>query len=448
MTSRAEVLDRIAREIVSIRPERYTMSAAEIAESVKTWKEPSKAQIEAENYRKPRLSLYGLSVAIENPRGTRRKPEWPPLAHHYGHLSRVAGRPAPEGHDDEAIDCVVGPHPESEIIFVVDQEHPSGRYDECKVLFGFRNMKEARQGYLDNYPSDWHCGPITALTTDQFRAWLEDGNPKQRIAEQVSRYGAKYAFDDLHPRAEDNKRFVDKHKSVTLAQTLRHPATSGERSHYKKYADFVKVGGTKPLPFKDWLTFHRTAKYHKAQKEREDVAKTSPGGRDSEGIEKDQAADARSGQNVDQGSRKGPRNSGAVGPGSEAEQLIGGKADNRSERTFDPNELSKGRKVESEHTDNPAVAEEITSDHLAEDPRYYDKLLQMEAGNADSDESETVDQDEDTDEDSQQERSEDSTEFTPSRPSRSVGSPSKHSLKAIHSFAASMYANYYQDQGK
>jgi len=180
-------------------------------------------------------------------------------------------------------------------------------------------------------------------------------------------YAAKYGFEDLHPRAEDNKRFIDKHKSVTLAQTLRHPATSGEKNHYKKYTDFVKVGGTKPLPFKAWLEFHRTAKYHKAQKEREDAAKS--------------------------------------------EQLIGGN--NRPESTFDPNELEK-----------------------------------VEADNAASDESETLDQDQGTDEDSDQERSQDSAEGEFTRPSRSDGNPSKHSLNAIRDFAFAAYTSYYQDQDK
>jgi hypothetical protein len=42
---------------------------------------------------------------------------------------------------------------------------------------------------------------------------------------------------------------------------------------------------------------------------------------------------------------------------------------------FNPKVLAKGRRVEMEHTRNPKVAEQIAMDHLAEDPRYYDKLL-------------------------------------------------------------------------
>lgn len=41
-------------------------------------------------------------------------------------------------------------------------------------------------------------------------------------------------------------------------------------------------------------------------------------------------------------------------------------------------QLSKGLKVESEHTDNKNLAYEIVMDHLMEMPDYYDKLEKME----------------------------------------------------------------------
>lgn len=163
-------------------PQRYSMTAAEIDEAVKGWKEPSEAQKEAGNYRKPTIWWNGLRLKIENPRGTVRKEGWSPLAHHYGYLSRT------EGSDSDAVDCFLCSHPESEIVFVVDQEHPSGRWDEHKVILGCRNEAEARKAYLANYPDGWRCGPITALTVPQFKAWLEHGDTTQRIAGQVSRY--------------------------------------------------------------------------------------------------------------------------------------------------------------------------------------------------------------------------------------------------------------------
>jgi hypothetical protein len=43
-------------------------------------------------------------------------------------------------------------------------------------------------------------------------------------------------------------------------------------------------------------------------------------------------------------------------------------------------QLSKGVKVEMEHTDDKKVAREIAKDHLMEDPNYYDELEKMEKG--------------------------------------------------------------------
>lgn len=60
------------------------------------------------------------------------------------------------------------------------------------------------------------------------------------------------------------------------------------------------------------------------------------------------------------------------------DKLPGGKADNIPAEAFDPDALKKGTEVESEHTDDPTVAAEIARDHLAEDPKYYDKLAVME----------------------------------------------------------------------
>lgn len=149
---------------------------------------------------------------------------------------------------------------------------------------------------------------------------------------EQERYAAKYGFDDVHPRHDENKRFVEKHFSHTLAQTLDKPPTPGERKTYDDYVDFLKVGKNKPLPFKDWLKFHRTTKFYQAQKEREDAAKTSPRRRDSKGPGEDPEADLGPDQDMDAGERAGPRDSGAVDAGGGTERLIGGKTDKGLER--------------------------------------------------------------------------------------------------------------------
>lgn len=63
---------------------------------------------------------------------------------------------------------------------------------------------------------------------------------------------------------------------------------------------------------------------------------------------------------------------------SEGDKIPGGKADGKSDSAFKPMLLEQGKQVESEHTSDPATAKEIAKDHLAEDPKYYDKLAEME----------------------------------------------------------------------
>lgn len=61
--------------------------------------------------------------------------------------------------------------------------------------------------------------------------------------------------------------------------------------------------------------------------------------------------------------------------------IPGGKGDNKTNKSFDFNELVMGTKVEMEHTKDPKKAKEIAKDHLTEDPKYYSKL--KKAGLAD-----------------------------------------------------------------
>lgn len=61
-----------------------------------------------------------------------------------------------------------------------------------------------------------------------------------------------------------------------------------------------------------------------------------------------------------------------------ADKVPGGLADKKTNRDFDPKQIEMGHKVELEHTNNPAVAEEIARDHLEEFPQYYTALAEME----------------------------------------------------------------------
>lgn len=54
------------------------------------------------------------------------------------------------------------------------------------------------------------------------------------------------------------------------------------------------------------------------------------------------------------------------------EKLAGGRAEGMPDSAFKPEQIKAGTKEESEHTNDPQIAKEISKDHLAEDPNYYE----------------------------------------------------------------------------
>lgn len=60
------------------------------------------------------------------------------------------------------------------------------------------------------------------------------------------------------------------------------------------------------------------------------------------------------------------------------DRIPGGLSDDKTPSDFPAKALQKGERVESEHTSDPHIAEEIAMDHLTEMPDYYDRLDKME----------------------------------------------------------------------
>jgi hypothetical protein len=58
------------------------------------------------------------------------------------------------------------------------------------------------------------------------------------------------------------------------------------------------------------------------------------------------------------------------------DELKGGEGDKLSEKDVCPKQLAIGIEVELEHTGKRAIAKEIALDHLAEDKKYYTKLIE------------------------------------------------------------------------
>ena len=137
--------------------------------------EPTEAQKEAGNYPKGHANVGGLDISIENPAGSKRRPEWPTLKQHYGYVKGVPAR-AP---DKEHVDVFVKPGtPENYAgnVYVVDQNRADGKFDEPKIMVGFASQQEATGAYLENYTKGWktRVRGVTPMPFEQFKAELQD----------------------------------------------------------------------------------------------------------------------------------------------------------------------------------------------------------------------------------------------------------------------------------
>lgn len=144
--------------------------------------EPTDAQKEAGNYKKGHTRVAGLDISIENPAGSRRRPEWPPLQSHYGYFKGTTGA------DKDHVDVFLTDRAEDDSlpVFVVDQVNRDGSFDEHKVVMGAPDEASARATYLSNYEQGWQgLGGITQMTQDEFRTWVKDPTKTVKPAAQT-----------------------------------------------------------------------------------------------------------------------------------------------------------------------------------------------------------------------------------------------------------------------
>lgn len=173
----------LAKEFEAGRKQDIDTAANEAATSpTNDLPEPTEAQKEAGNYKKGHVNIQGLDVSIENPKGSTRRGtdpdgnEWSvEMKAHYGDVRGT------QGADGDAVDVFIGPNPESDQVFVVDQVNADGTFDEHKALIGWDTEQEAREAYAANYDDGWKVGPVTAMSMDEFKGWLESGDTRKPL---------------------------------------------------------------------------------------------------------------------------------------------------------------------------------------------------------------------------------------------------------------------------
>ena len=143
---------------------------------------PTEAQHAAGNYKKGRLTWQGLRIAIEQPRGsyrtgrTRDGRRWSTrMAAHYGYFEGVKGA------DGDELDCFIGFYPQSETVFIINQQ-VNGRFDEHKAMLAFPDQDSAERAYRDSYERGWSgLHSIVPASISQLRWWLRNGDKSRPI---------------------------------------------------------------------------------------------------------------------------------------------------------------------------------------------------------------------------------------------------------------------------
>lgn len=140
--------------------------------------------------------VQGIPVAIENRKGSVRKGkdedghEWrTKMKHPYGYIKGTKGA------DGEEVDAYVGPDKEAPAAFVVHQrDKETGKYDEDKVMLGFKSKKEAKEAFLKHYNSPDFLGPISRVSMDRLRELVAS---KKRLV-KISHVTYQAFLDELH----------------------------------------------------------------------------------------------------------------------------------------------------------------------------------------------------------------------------------------------------------
>lgn len=220
---------------------------------------PTEAQAEAGNYKKAHVVLDGMDISIENPAGSTRSgvdqsgKKWSTkMATDYGYFKRSVG------YDKDHVDVFVAPGYKggAKEVYIVNQHHANGKFDEHKTILGATSEKEAMDIYNSNYEKGWNGGKsVVRMPIDEFKKWVRSDKPKdgrvrysisskedvQKIASKVDP-GIEY-----QPREVPGSGPYDFITSRKLNFSTNDPTEKGIREAFNKINDnFDK--GEKRLP--------------------------------------------------------------------------------------------------------------------------------------------------------------------------------------------------------
>lgn len=235
------------------------------AEAAKADKNPSAAQIEADNYEKGHIRVDGLEISIETAKGTIRrskpgaKPVWAvEMPAHYGDIKGYKGA------DGDDVDISIGDAGGNHRYWIIDQTKPnSDAFDEHKVVTGVTSKAEAQslylRGFADNFGEKIFDGISDELGPEELKAALPGlakpvrFSPKRKPSEELPQIADKdraaltRAAANLTPseraklRTDTAQRMVDLIRELPSANEIAAVAFAGraKRGWYKDSAEAI-----------------------------------------------------------------------------------------------------------------------------------------------------------------------------------------------------------------
>ena len=175
-------------------PVHKALTAKDIADAADEAKRnPSETKKKVGNYRKGHVSLRGLSITIENAKGSKRgekdasgKGYEVTMPAAYGYIRGYIGA------DGMQIDCYLGKHPKSVVVWVVDQDKftidgEDKGFDEHKIMLAYKTLDRVIKDYLKSHFDGLgheRIAAITQMNYDELKRWLNKGDLTKPVSEQ------------------------------------------------------------------------------------------------------------------------------------------------------------------------------------------------------------------------------------------------------------------------
>jgi len=197
-----------------------------------------------------RLVFQGLPISIENPVGSVRK--WhnkhtgesgqTKMLYPYGYIRDTTGT------DNGEVDVYIGPHRNSDRVFVVHQmKGPTFKeYDEDKVMLGFRTPDEAREAYLKHYDDPRFFGSMTTMSMREFKnkVFATKKHPHMVTTDKIpgglseGKPDTDFDFDDVMEGLKVEMEHTD---DPSIAYEITKDHLTEDRKYYKKLKKIEKA---------------------------------------------------------------------------------------------------------------------------------------------------------------------------------------------------------------